>query len=249
MPHPVAFGRAALLGVLVLLGLVALPAAPAAAHPFGPPPTALLTATGDELRIEWRSAVDDAAAIGVTLGFLDEEILQAYLEAPTQVAPSAADEDAFTGSDELRDYLLTHVAVRQGDTDCRAAIGELRAFLYDGATITYRCPEPIAEVDVRISMLHDVHPAYRTFATAASATASPAQTVFTAADAQQRFDFAATGGGALGGSLTALVAVAVLGLLAAVGGGVALLRGRRPRPGIGPEHDRASREPAGATER
>jgi hypothetical protein len=207
------------------------------AHPFGPPPTALLTVVEDAVVVEWRSAADDAAAIGVALGFMDVTVLDAYLEAPTQVAPSAADEEALAASTELRAYLLEHIAVRQDGVPCEGAVVDASDFVHGGATVVHRCPEPIRRVEVTLSMLHDVHEAYRTFAVTASDEADPAQAVFTVAEPVHVFDFSGssgtgeaatptTGSSAGGGGALALGALGAV-LLVGLAGGLVLARRAR----------------------
>jgi hypothetical protein len=207
-----------LAAVALSAGLLLLGSATAAlAHPFGPPPTALVSARGSSVFVEWRAAPDDTAAIGVQLGFLDEAVLEAYLEAPTQAAPSAADEDALARSPELVAYLLDRVVVEQDGARCRGRVVAVEAFVQEGARVVLECPEPISAVDLEISLLHDVHEAYRTFAVAESEATAPAQAVFTTASPRQRFDFSgATTPGAeptapTGGEPGAIVGVAVVG--------------------------------------
>jgi hypothetical protein len=229
----------ALLVPALLLPMLLLGAAPANAHPFGPPPSALLRAEAELLLIDWRAAPDDTAAIGVELGYMEEAVLDAYLEAPTQVAPSAADEDALAASPQLHAYLVERVVVRQDGTPCEAAALDTADFVHAGARLAYRCPEPIAAVELEITLLHDVHEAYRTFGIAESEATVPAQAVFSVATPRHTMDFSGAGaagdagtgadgapggdGGGLSG-VTALAGVLVIGLL---GGIVVAGRGRR----------------------
>lgn len=223
--------------VVLVAGLLSASAGPALAHPFGPPPSALLSARGTELAIDWRSAPDDAAAIGVALGYLDESVLDVYLEAPTQVAPSAADEDALAAAPELRAYLLEHIVVRQDGERCDGEVRQTTDFVHAGARLAYRCPSPIAEVEIEISMLHDVHEAYRTFGIAEDEATHPAQAVFSVATPRHAMDFSGAGeptpgevhadaagadSGPVGGPIAVLAAV----LLAGVLGGILLSRRR-----------------------
>jgi hypothetical protein len=224
--HP--HGPALLL--LVALTLL-LTAAPALAHPFGPPPTALLRAVEDRVLIDWRAAPDDTAAIGVQLGFMEEHVLDAYLEAPTQAAPSAADEDALAASPELRAYLLERVVIRQDGEPCEVEVVDTTDFVHAGARIGYRCPAPVTAVEVELALLHDVHEAYRTFGIAEDEATVPAQAVFTSASPRQQIDFSGTagvveaadgdaggeGGGGLLPGLLVLGGIFLVGALAAVG--------------------------------
>lgn len=167
-----------------------LPVIPAAAHPFGPPPTALVSSSGHRVVVEWGAAPDDALVVGMAIGVLDDTSLEQYLEGPVQVAPSAAKEDELSASPALRAYLLDRIAVAQEGRACDGTVEVIGSFLTDGAIVTYECPQPVEVVDLRITMLHDVHDAYRTFAITEGRGAPP-QSVFTVESPEQRWDFAA----------------------------------------------------------
>lgn len=166
-------------------------AAPAAAHPFGPPPTALVSSSGREVVVEWGAAPDDALIIGMATGVLDDGSLDRYLEGPVQTAPSAAQEDALSASPQLRDYLLDRIEVSQDGRPCDGTVSPIESFVHDGATLTFACPETVDQVVLRIAMLHDVHDAYRTFAIT-EGRGQPAQSVFTVDDVEQEWDFTAS---------------------------------------------------------
>jgi hypothetical protein len=229
--------------VLTLLGAI-LTAAPASAHPFGPPPTALVAARGNAVLVDWRSAPDDAIAIGIHVGLLPEETMDAYLEAQTQVAPSAADEELLARSPELHDYLLEHIRVLQDGRPCEPNLQPVGDFVRDGARIIHDCAEDVEVVEIEITMLHDIHSAYRTFAVAENETTVPAQAVFTTAAPRQQMDFSGSAGsggsdGAEGADSEAGTtidaegsgsALAVLGGLALLLAAIVAGRARRRRP-------------------
>ena len=207
--------------------LLILVAAPVLAHPFGPPPTALVSARGQSVFIEWRSAADDAVAIGVEVGLLSEDLVDVYLEGPAQAAPSERAELELSESEELRDYLLEHIAVRQEGERCRATVQPIGNFVHEGARTVHECPEPIGSVDITITMLHERHPAYRTFAISGEDDVSPQQAVFSIDSPEHAWDFAAerasadnptesTGGGLVVWPLAAVGAMAVLGVVVVV---------------------------------
>lgn len=193
-------------------------AAPAAsAHPFGTPPTAIVSAEGDRVVVEWAASADDAMVVGMSIGVLDDASLERYLEGPVQSAPSAAEEEELAASEELREYLLDRIGVAQDGRSCTGSVAPVGNFLDDGARVVYECPDPVTVVDLRIAMLHEVHEAYRTFAITQGG-GEPQQSVFTTEQPEQRWDFAATSAGATADAEPWLLALVVgLGGLAGAG--------------------------------
>jgi hypothetical protein len=228
-----------------LLGaiLVLLAAAPAHAHPFGPPPTALVAVRGNAVLVEWRSAPDDAIAIGIHVGLLPEETMEAYLGVQTQVAPSAADEETLARSPELHGYLLEHIQILQDGQRCEPHLEPVGDFVHEGARVIHECPTDVEAVEVEITMLHDVHSAYRTFAIAEDDSTVPAQAVFTVAQPRQRMDFTGTGpeaanpAGTAAGDTGTAAGLAALGAitLAAAAAGIVLARRGRDRRAAAPQ--------------
>jgi hypothetical protein len=214
--------RRGLVGVVI--ACVLLVAAPALAHPFGPPPTALVSARGQSVFINWTAAPDDTLAIGVQVGLLDESVLEDVMEASVQVAPSRAQEDALNESTELKGYLADHISVTQDGADCEMTVQPITDFVRDGAKSVHQCPEPITVVDIEITMLHDVHEAYRTFAVT-NEYARPTQAVYSVANPRHTWDFSdneETQSGGLPGWLPLLAIgalVSVVGLVIAIGRG------------------------------
>jgi hypothetical protein len=213
--------RRALVGPVVACLL--LVAAPALAHPFGPPPTALVSARGQSVFINWTAAPDDTLAIGVQVGLLEESVLEDVMEASVQVAPSRAQEDALNESSELLAYLVDHIHVTQDGGACEMTVQPITDFVRDGAKTVHQCPEPVSAVDIEITMLHDVHEAYRTFAVT-NEYARPTQAVYSVANPRHTWDFSENeetqGGGGLPGWLPLVVIgglVSVVGLVLAVG--------------------------------
>jgi hypothetical protein len=177
--------RVALLGAAVA---VVVTAGPAVAHPFGPPPTAQVSADGAQITIDWTATPDDAVAIGELLGLMPEGSMAAYRQdSATQVAPSRADEAAFSAAPELHDYLTEHIVVLQDDQPCPAQVPPIPDFVHDGARVVVTCPGPGTQVDLRITMLHSLHPAYRTFAVGEDS--EPGESVFTVEAPQHTWRF------------------------------------------------------------
>lgn len=228
MPRRIQQGAVVLLVGILVVVLAAAIAGPVLAHPYGPPPSALIAVRGSTVLIDWRATPDDAVAVGVHLGFFDEEVLDAYLEAPAQAAPPAADEDALTASPLLLTYLAEHVAVIQDGQRCEVTVVPPENFVHQGARVLHACPEPVDVVEVELTMLHDIHEAYRTFGLAEDEAAAPSQVVFTVSDPRHTIDFG--GGGTREDGRSAVPAGPVVGaavLLVVVGTAAALrLRGR-----------------------
>ena len=200
--------------VLVVLIVVA-PARPAAAHPFGPPPTARLTASGNTITIDWLATPDDAVAIGELLGVMPEGSVALYRqEGATQVAPSSRDEARLSASPKLRDYLTERVTAVQDGAACSTEVPDIPNFVHEGVRINLRCPNEVTEATLRVTLLHDIHEAYRTVATGTDT--QPAQAVFTVAAPEHTWTFGvepsdttslttAIGAGAIAGAAVSLV--------------------------------------------
>ncbi|MEX0658964.1 MAG: hypothetical protein WD080_07495 [Egibacteraceae bacterium] len=207
---------AVLVAATVGVALSAVP--PAGAHPFGPPPTALVSASGHEVRMDWVAASDDALVVGMAIGILDDGSLERYLEGPVQTAPPAAAEEELSASPLLREYVLERLTVSQDGVACGGTVAPIDSFLTDGVSVTYACPKPVAVVDLRITMLHDVHDAYRTFALT-EGRGTPVQSVFTTESPERRWDFSAWPPERDDGGWSA--PLGLLGVVGAIGAGTA----------------------------
>ena len=211
---------------LALAVIAALTAAPAAAHPFGPPPTARITAEERTVTVAWSATPDDAVAIGERLRLMPAGSVAAYRqEAAAQVAPSGQDEARLSASPLLADYLTEHIAVVQDGQACETAVPPIPDFVHAGARVVATCPAPVEEVTLRITMLHDINDAYRTVGIGMKS--DPSQGVFTVAAPEQvwRFGEAQRGGGSV--AVPAAIGAAVMA--AAVAGALFLRRQRRRR--------------------
>jgi hypothetical protein len=195
--------------VLVLTAVFLLAcAAPAAAHPFGPPSTARIDADGTTVTLSWLAAEDDWVALGTSLGAFD-------------ASTTATGEEKLRRSPAVRDYLLDHVTVSQAGRGCPGELAALADLVTAGARFTFSCARPVSEVDVTLSALTDINEAYRTVLTAETAT--PDRVLFTAATDTTRLRFSGGGSGVTG----AVAGLAIGTLLAAVGGVVLMRRRRR----------------------
>ena len=200
----------AVVGVLLAgaaaLAAVAGPAVPAAAHPFGPPSSAGISADGAQVVIAWRAAEDDWVALGQSLGAFEDPVNGA-------VSTALTGEQKLQRSPAVRDYLLDRVAVNQAGRPCAGRLATLENLLSKGAEFTFDCPGPVVEVDVTVSVLTDLNEAYRTMLVAETA-ASPAQVLFTAAQTTARLTFSGSGAG----TPAAVITVAIGTGAAALGG-------------------------------
>src|SRR3712207_2569576 len=121
-------------------------AAPATAHPFGPPPTARVSARAATVTIDWPAAPDDAAAIGEQLGLMPPGSVAAYRQdAAAQAAPSSRDEARFSSSTQLRDYLTRNITLIQDGRPCPAVVAPIADFIHRGARIELRCPRQVEQ--------------------------------------------------------------------------------------------------------
>jgi hypothetical protein len=150
---------AGLVGVVTALA----PAVPAAGHASRELPQAQLSAEGPVATVELQLAADDAAYLGELLGLLPEGSMLAYLEDATTTLPTDAEVAAFSRSEQLRAYLLEHVVITQSGRACAGEALPAADFLHDGAVVRFACPEILTEASVRITLLHEQDPAYRTF--------------------------------------------------------------------------------------
>jgi hypothetical protein len=213
--------------LLAASGLAGLLAGPALAHPFGPPPTAVISARGHSVFIEWAAAADDAIAIGEQIGLFPPGTAEQYWEGPAQVAPPEWKEEELSAAPQLRDYLLDHIRVEQASSACEGTVQPVTNFVRQGARVVHRCPAEVDVVEIQISMLHDVHEAYRTFAVS-QGPAQPEQAVFTVGTDRHAWDFTAApepdaasapGGGMVWWPLAVLGALLTVGVLVALGRG------------------------------
>ena len=208
----------------VLVLCVVLSATPAAAHPFGPPPTARISAQGRTITVTWSATPDDAVAIGEQLGVMPEGSVAAYREeAAAQVAPSSQDEARLSASPLLVDYLAENITATQDGAACTPQIPAIPDFVHQGATVDLVCPEPIDRAVLRITMLHDLNDAYRTVAT--GTRTDPAQAVFTVSAPEHEWQFGVDP--AEGTGLGTLLAIGVAGGVLAAGATIAVQRRRR----------------------
>jgi nickel/cobalt exporter len=169
----------------------------AEAHPLGLPAFAQISGSGNQVAVTWIAAPDDVAALARSVGLGGEGVLSREQDA------------SFSASDQLRDRVLRDVAVRQDDGDCEGTFAPPSSVVTDGVRVTFRCPETVHRVTVRIALLHDVDSRYRTLASAGESRAmhtvtQPEHDVRLDPDAEpapQQRAAARDVGGAFGGAL------------------------------------------------
>lgn len=201
--HPLAAVCAVALAALVV------PANPAAAHPFGPPSTARISVDGSRATITWLAAEDDWVALGQSLGAFEDPTLG-------PVATNLTGEQKLQRSQRVRDYLLDHIAVRQGAARCPGRLATLDRLLDQGARLSFDCPDRVVDLEVTLAPLTDLNEAYRTMLTSQT-PATPGRTLFTATEPTHRLRFTADGDGAFGRTAAlAGAGVALVGVVAAL---------------------------------
>ncbi|GLX02966.1 hypothetical protein [Microtetraspora sp. NBRC 16547] len=148
---------------LAALGLTAFgPTGSAAAHPFGDPQTAEISVIGvDRVRVHWKvGMVDDLTYLAMYLGLLPDD--RVMLDGAVFFDDS--DPALLQRSPAFEDYLLEQITVTADAARCAGVVADKSDVLNDGATLEFTCSEPVTEVDVRVSMLTDLNPAYKTLA-------------------------------------------------------------------------------------
>ncbi|MEO3808561.1 hypothetical protein ABGB17_06135 [Sphaerisporangium sp. B11E5] len=168
------------LPAVVALAVLAI-AAPAAAHPFGPPSTARISADGPEVTLTWLAAEDDWVALGQSLGAFEPP-------GAGEVSTTLTGEQKLQRSPAVRAYLLRHLEVTQQGHPCPATLHPLESLTTQGARLTYTCPHPVTTLTVTVGALTDLNENYRTMLTATT-PATPSQTLFTATTPTQTLHF------------------------------------------------------------
>ncbi|GAA0988745.1 hypothetical protein GCM10009555_071040 [Acrocarpospora macrocephala] len=187
-------------------------AAPASAHPFGPPPTARISATGSHVTIHYTASPDDWLALGTAKGAFKDP------------APQLTGEEKLQRSTVVRDYLLSTITVAQDGKPCPGRLASLVGVTDQGARFSYDCGRPVDDLDVTLSALVDLDSNYRTVLIFAPPV-QQAQMLFTSTTTTQHLRFSGSG------VPVAVIGVALwLAVVVAAGIGVLfVLRMRRRR--------------------
>lgn len=147
---------------LVVVGLVA-PTPQAGAHPFGDPSVAEVDLIApDTVRVTWRFGMtDDLTYLAQWLDLLPAD--RFMLDGGVFFEPQ--DQELLAGSTAFVDYLLEQVSTTTAAGECTGTIVEISHLVDAGVTLDFRCPGAVSEADVRLAMLTDMNPAYKTMAT------------------------------------------------------------------------------------
>lgn len=134
-----------------------------ARHPFGDPQTVEISATDGTVQVHWEvGGQDDLTLLGIHLGVLPEDRIML----DGAIVYDEDDGDLVASAPEFEDYLLDHIGVTADGLDCAGevtGVGDLTAD--EGADLSFTCPADAAAATVTVTMLTDLHPAYRTLAT------------------------------------------------------------------------------------
>ncbi|WP_029137553.1 hypothetical protein [Nakamurella lactea] len=154
---------AVLVTLLAAVPVLLVPAPRALAHPFGPPQTATIEAVGaDAVQVRWQfGAKDDISYLAVALKVVSAD----RVTLDGAVAFEDGDAALVAASPVFHTYLLQHISVNNQGEPCTGTVGPAGALTEEGTTVTFRCPGRLGATAVRIDMLNDLHPAYRTLAT------------------------------------------------------------------------------------
>ncbi len=154
-----------LVAMSLTLALICTGASPAEAHPFGEPQQAAIAPTGSGLRVQWRAAEDDVAALAGFLGVLGGSHIVVYgngeYDAEASSVPAGVQ---LAEAPEFADYVLAHVTATAAGATCEGTVELVEDVTIEGATVEFDCGGPVSAAEVTINTLIDVNEAYRTLA-------------------------------------------------------------------------------------
>lgn len=186
------FGLAARVALSICMGLFAATtlAAPAHAHPEGPPQTLLVSAAGTTVTLHWASATDDLSALGYSLG-LTETVKTFVYDENGELLAEESDEDDLTvlGADTaFSDYVLSALQVTTEDGPCVGQVGDTTHLETAGVSVRFDCAAAVTEAEIVATLLQDVDSRYQLLATSDLGE----RFTYTAADSVQSWSFAAS---------------------------------------------------------
>ncbi|MBE1531565.1 hypothetical protein [Actinomadura algeriensis] len=153
---------------LALAGATSLAwASPARAHPFGDPQTLEVSAEGSTVHARWRAAADDLTALALALRVL--EVKRTYVYRDGALVPEESDESdavSLAKSAKFGAYLTRNIRVKSGGTECPGTLVTAANLGEDGARLEFACAGAVASAEITVRTLTDLHPAYRTLASA-----------------------------------------------------------------------------------
>lgn len=215
----------ALARLLLVVALLAGLATPAAAHPFGDPQTLDLTGDGSTVTAVWKASPDDLTALALHLKVLKEKRTFVY-ENGALVPGESDDADAvvLAESEELADYLTERIAVKRAATPCPGRLVRADQLATEGAEVEFSCTGSVTDgpVDVTVTTLTDVHPAYRTLASAGGERVAYSET-----ESTHEWRLGASSGGLSSSTWSAVRLVAIVIVLLALAGVARVVARRR----------------------
>jgi len=214
--------------------LATLVPVPAQAHPFGAPQTVELRLQDENVvRAHWQVRMkDDLSWLALYLRLI--VVPPERISSDGSVVYADGDAEPLETSETFDRYLLDHLTVSSDGGPCTGALVTKEHVADQGAVVDFTCDGPVSTAVVDVSMLTDIHRAYKTMAT------GPRGQMF-AYDADHpshEWAFDASGAATLGlpdlgaSALSQLSAVGGA-LVVAVSGGVLWLR-RRTRKAAAP---------------
>jgi len=203
-------------------GVVLWPSS-AQAHPFGEPLTATISSAtaGDGVRVTWRpGAPDDFVFLAAGLGVSDSDPA-----GDIGLMAVKRDADLLAASPAFARYVVDNISVSDGSGRCRGELAPLEHLIGDGVTVDFTCPHLTGAVDLSVTMMTDLHPAYRTLTTGPRGQ----RFVYGVDQPGHRWDLTGSATSSDPARSAAVQLGSVAGVLAALGAGVVWWRRGRSR--------------------
>lgn len=197
----------------------------AQAHPFGDPQTVKIGLAdgndGEVVQVQWQVGMtDDLSWLALHLGLLPDD--RVMLDGAMWYEDG--DGDLLADAAEFDTYLLEHIVVSSDGETCTGTVASKDDPGTEGATLRFDCSGPVNTAEIKVSMLTDLHPAYKTMATGPGGQ----RFVYDGESPSQDWTFDPTGSGSTGsGSSAALQLGGVVGGLALVAIAIGLTQHRR----------------------
>lgn len=197
----------------------------AQAHPFGDPQTVEVVLAegndGEVVQVQWRVGMtDDLSWLALHLGLLPDD--RVMLDGAMWYEDG--DGDLLADAAEFDSYLLENIKITSGGEACTGKVAIKDDPGTTGATLRFDCSKPVTAAKIKVSMLTDLHPAYKTMATGPGGQ----RFVYDGESPSQDWTFNPTASGSAGsGSSAAVQLGGVFGGLALVGVAIGLTRHRR----------------------
>jgi len=136
--------------------------APAAAHPSATPPVAEVIADGSQVIVRWSAAEEDLFALGQVSGAMDSAQVFVYEDGAPVADPNGGSSTPWLATTAVANYLGSHIAVRHAGGSCSLKGAATDVIKTQGVQLRYSCGSEVDVVQVRITALTELDPAYRT---------------------------------------------------------------------------------------